>query len=100
MAALAFRDARLEPGGYVAALGVERANIGDVKERTILGRKSMLLSDLLDEGESVAQALRKDELGILAPLDSTLDKVNEAEDIVIDAVFFCGFRGMSISVPN
>ena len=88
MAAPAFSDAGLEPRGHVTAFGIERTNVGDVEERTILGRKSMFFPDLLDQGESVAQAPGKDELGVFAPFDSALDEVDEAQDIVLNAVFF------------
>ena len=86
--AFSFRYAGLEPRPHIAALGIKGLNVGDVEKRTILRRKPMLSSDLLDQRQSVAQAARENKLGVLATLDPTLDEVNQAEDIVFYAVFF------------
>src|SRR5579871_5716025 len=86
IAALALRHACLQARRHVPALRIKRANVGDIEEGTVVDRKSILLANLFDQRKRIAQAAREDELGIFAPFDSSLEKVDKAENIMLDSV--------------
>src|SRR5450631_893816 len=86
MTAFALRDARFEPRCDATALGIQRANVRDVEERTIIRRKTVFSADLFDQGEGVAQAPSKDELGVFASLNPAFDEIQKAENIVLYAM--------------
>src|SRR5215472_11274678 len=48
----------------------------------------MLVTEALDEGQRLAQALREHELRVFAALDASLDELDEAENIMVELVFF------------
>src|SRR5208283_1374547 len=69
------------------ALAIERADRVVIQEGTVVRRKTMLLSQLPDQRQRVAQASSEHELRVFAALNPGLDELDQAQHVDVQLVF-------------
>ena len=81
------RDTLQQRLAHRAALTIERADGVVVQKRTILRRKTMILAQLPDQRQSVAQTSREHEFRVFAALDAGLDEFDQTQNVDIQLMF-------------